>query len=179
MNKIEILRLALECRQDDGSVDIIELASKIGIDVYGNEESDDFNAEITHIPSQDKFEILVNTNLSLHQQRFSIAHELAHFVLHPDQIRKYGSLKKVAGYPDPKYFPEIEKEADEFGEELLIPEKLLRNSFPDIFEMQAEKLSFQRIQEVAQKFKVSVLVAANRLKKFRSDIPYISISYSS
>ncbi len=178
MNKTEILKLALECRQDDGSVDIILLASKAGIDVYGNEASDDFNAEIIHISAQDKFEILVNTNHPLHQQRFSIAHELAHFVLHPEKIREYGSLKKAADRYDPKYFPEIEKEADEFGEELLIPEKLLRDHFPDVFEMQ-QKLSFQKIQEIALKFKVSVLVAANRLKKFRPDVPYISLSYSS
>jgi hypothetical protein len=73
MGKTETLKLALECKQDDGSVDIIQLVSKVGVDVYGHEESDDFNAEIIHIPAQDKFEILVNTNLSLHQQRFSIA----------------------------------------------------------------------------------------------------------
>jgi Zn-dependent peptidase ImmA (M78 family) len=178
MNKNEILKLSLECMQNDGSVDIIQLVSKVGIDVYGKEESDDFNAEIIHLPAQDKFEILVNTNLSLHQQRFSIAHELAHFVLHPEKIREYGSLRKAADRSDPKYFPEIEREADEFGEELLMPETLLRDSFPDIFETQ-QKLSFQRIQEIALKFKVSVLVSANRLKRFRSDIPYISISYSS
>jgi len=178
MDKIEILKLAIECKQDDGSVDIIQLVSKVGIDVYGHEESDDFNAEIIHISARDKFEILVNTNLSLHQQRFSIAHELAHFILHPEKIRKYGRLKKVADPSDQKYFPEIEKEADEFGEELLMPETLLRDDFPDIFEAQQE-LSFQRIQEIALKFKVSVLVSASRLRKFRSDIPYISISFSS
>jgi hypothetical protein len=70
MDKTEILKMALDCRQDDGSVDIVLLASKAGIDVYGNEGSDDFNAEITHIPAHDKFEIVVNTNHSLHQQRF-------------------------------------------------------------------------------------------------------------
>ena len=178
MNKTDILKLALKCRQDDGSVDIIRLVSAVGINVYGHEESDDYNAEIVHIPAQDKFEILINTNLSLHQQRFSIAHELAHFVLHPEKIREYGSLKKAADRSDPRYFPEIEKEADEFGEELLMPETLLREGFPEIFEAH-KKLSFQRIQEIALKFKVSVLVSASRLRKFRSDIPYISISYSS
>ena len=107
-----------------------------------------------------------------------LPHELAHFVLHPEKIREYGSLKKAADRSDRNYFPEIEKAADEFGEELLMPETLLRDNFPDIFETQ-QKLSFQRIQEIALKFKVSILVSASRLRKFRSDIPYISISYSS
>jgi Zn-dependent peptidase ImmA (M78 family) len=177
MDKSEILQLALKCRQSDGSIDIIQLVSMVGIEVYGKEESEDFNAEIVHIPHQDKFEINVNTNLSLNQQRFSIAHELAHYVLHQEKIRIYGSLKKAADLSDPKYFPEIEKEADEFGEELLMPELLLRKDFPDVFE-QGKTISFHRIHEISIKFKVSVLVSANRLKKLGADIPYISISCS-
>ena len=112
MNKDEILKLALECRQPEGSIDIVQLASRAGIDVYGSDAPDDFNAEITHIPSN-KFEILVNTNHSLNRQRFSIAHELAHFVLHVDEIKKYGSLKRATDRSHSSYFPDIEKEADE------------------------------------------------------------------
>ena len=179
MEKDEILRLALECKQDDDSIDIIQLASKAGIDVYGNEDSDDFNAEITHISSQNKFEILVNTNHSLNRQRFSIAHELAHFVLHQDQIKKYGSLKRANDRPDSTYFPDIEKEADEFGGELLIPEKILRDNFSEIFNKRGDSLPFQKIQEISLKFKVSILVAAIRLRQLGLNIPYISYSYSS
>ena len=178
MDRTQTLKLALECQHEDGSVDIVQLVSKVGIDVYGSEMSDDFNAEIIHLHAQDKFEIVVNTNLSLHQQRFSIAHELAHFILHPDTIREYGSLKKAVVQSDPKYFPEIEKEADDFGEDLLMPEALLRKNFSDIFETQ-QRITFQRIQEIASQFKVSILVAASRLKKIRADIPYISISCAS
>jgi Zn-dependent peptidase ImmA (M78 family) len=98
--------------------------------------------------------------------------------LHPEKIKEYGSLKKTGSNFDPKYFPEIEKEADEFGEELLIPEKLLRDHFPDIFET-ARPLSFPKIQEIAIRFKVSILVAANRLRKFRSDVPYILLPLQS
>jgi Zn-dependent peptidase ImmA (M78 family) len=71
----------------------------------------------------------------------------------------------------------MEEEADEFGGELLMPEQLLRDAFPKIFE--AKTLAFQTIQEIAMKFKVSVLVAASRMRKFGLDIPYISFSYSS
>jgi Zn-dependent peptidase ImmA (M78 family) len=177
MDKKQILKLALECRLDDGSIDIVQLASKTGIAVYGCEKPESYSAEIIHIPHGDKFEILVNTNLSLHQQRFSIAHELAHFILHKEEIKTYGSLKKAADHSDPKYFPNIEKEADEFGEELLMPEGLIRDDFPDVFDTQ-KVISFQTIHEIAARFKVSALISASRLGKFRTDIPYISNSYS-
>jgi Zn-dependent peptidase ImmA (M78 family) len=179
MKKDQILKLALECGQDTGSVDIVQLASRAGIDVYGTDAPDDFNAEITHIPSQNKFEILVNTNHSLNRQRFSVAHELAHFVLHSKEIIKYGSLKRSADQSDSTYFPEMEKEADEFGGELLIPEKLLKDHFPDIFNKRKNPLPFPKIQEISQKFKVSVLVAAIRLRQLGLNVSYISFSYTS
>jgi Zn-dependent peptidase ImmA (M78 family) len=176
MNRDEILKAALECKQQDGSIDIIQLALKAGIDVYGTDDSNS-SAEIVHIPAQDKFEILVNTNLSLHQQRFSIAHEIAHFVLHPQKIREYGSLKRSSDQSDPKHFSELEKEADEFGGELLMPEKLLCEFFPEIFENK-HKLSFHKVHAIAETFKVSALVAAVRLRKLDLDTPYISYAFS-
>lgn len=179
MNKSKILDLALRCKQDDGSVDIVQLASIAGVDVYGSEEPDNFGAEITHIPSEDKFEIVVNTTHSLNQQRFSIAHELAHFVLHPEKIKQYGSLRKEADGANYKYSPEIEEEADEFGGELLIPDKLLREQFSHIFQNPHQHLTFQMVQEIALRFKASVFVTADRLKKLNLEVPYISYSCSS
>jgi len=177
MEKEIILRQAYEHKQSDGSVDIIQLASIIGIGVYGSEASDDFNAEITHIQSEDKFEILVNTKHSLNRQRFSIAHELSHFVLHADRIRECGSLKRSFDSNDPTYSPDMEKAADELAGELLMPEELLREEFPLIFEKNPV-LSFERIKEISIKFKVSILVAAIRLRNLQFNVPYISFSYS-
>jgi Zn-dependent peptidase ImmA (M78 family) len=179
MNKEQILDLALRCTQDDGSVDIVQLASMAGVDVYGNEEPDSFSAEITHIPSENKFEIVVNTTHSLNQQRFSIAHELAHFILHLDKIKQYGSLKKETDSPTYKYSPKIEEEADEFGGELLIPSRLLQEYFPNIFTDPHQQLTFQIIQEIAIRFKTSIFVTADRLKRLSLNVPYISYSYSS
>lgn len=179
MNRDEILKLALECKQDEGAIDIIQLASKAGIDVYGSNASDDFNAEITHISSQNRFEILVNTNHSLNRQRFSIAHELAHFVLHSEEIKKYGSLKREINRSNASYFPDIEKEADEFGGELLVPEKLLRENFASIFDQREASVNFLRVQEISLRFKVSILVVAIRLRQLGLNVPYISYSYLS
>lgn len=179
MEKNQILDLALRCKQDDGSVDIVQLASMAGVDVYGIDEPDNFGAEITHISHEDKFEIVVNTTHTLNQQRFSIAHELAHFILHPEKIRQYGRLRKEADSSTYSYSPEIEQEADEFGIDLLIPEKLLRDQFPNIFTEPQQQLSFQTIQEIATKFKASIFVTADRLKRLNLNVPYISYSHSS
>ena len=178
MDKTQILELALRCRQDDGSIDIVQLASMAGVDVYGNDEPASFGAEITYISLGDKFEIVVNTTHSLNQQRFSIAHELAHFILHPEKIKEYGRLRKETNSPTYSYSPEIEKEADEFGVDLLIPEKLLQEQFLNIFASPQQQLTFQTIQEIAIKFKASVFVTADRLKRLNLNVPYISYSYS-
>jgi Zn-dependent peptidase ImmA (M78 family) len=179
MKKEEILKLALKCKQEEGFIDIIELASKAGIDVYASDAPEDFNAEITHIPSKNKFEISVNIDHSLNRQRFSIAYELAHFILHSEEIIKYGSLKRSADRADSTYLPDIEKEADEFGGELLIPEKLLKDNFSEIFNQRKNPLPLSIIQDIALKFKVSVIVTAIRLRQLGLNVSYISYSYSS
>jgi Zn-dependent peptidase ImmA (M78 family) len=177
MDKKEAVNLAIKSKVDDGSIDIIRVALGLGIDVYGSEEDEDFNAEITYIPQKNKFEILVNSTHSLNRQRFSIAHELAHFVLHRDRIEKYGSLRRAFNESSPNFDPEIEKQADDFAEELLIPEELLKASFPAIFQQSGDVL-LPQIQQIAQMFKVSLVVVAMRLRKLGRNVPYISFSYA-
>ncbi|MGB7978112.1 MAG: hypothetical protein WCF19_03000 [Chlamydiales bacterium] len=56
------------------------------------------------------------------------------------------ALKRAADRSGPTYFPDIEKEADEFRGELLIPEKILRDNFSEIFNQRGDSLPFQKIQ---------------------------------
>jgi len=177
MNRTEVIQHAMECRLVGGSIDTIKLAYRLGIEVYGDEEAEDFNAEITHLPGPNRFEIVVNTKHSLTRQRFSIAHEIAHFVLHRDRIEKYGSLRRGRDATDPGFDAEIEKEADELAEELLMPEILLKEKFPEAFSQ--VWLTLELIQRIAHQLKVSVVVAAVRLRNLGRKVPYISFSYGS
>ncbi len=176
MDKAEAVELAIKCKLFDGSVDIINLASRLGINVYGSDEDEDFNAEITHLPNNDKFEILVNTKHSLNRQRFSIAHELAHFILHQDRIKKYGSLQRSFNESAPSFDPEIEKQADELAEELLIPLYMLKEDFSEVFK-ENDITPIVQIQEISRRFKVSLIVVAIRLRKLGCNVPYVSFSY--
>ena len=95
--------------------------------------SDHFNDAISgkiykidpHTNENKHYKIVVNLNHSRERQRFTIAHEIAHYILHRDQIGN--------GIVDDALYSsilsnEIEKEANEFATEILMPMRLLTNS---------------------------------------------------
>lgn len=172
MDRELVKNLALECQQPDGSIDIVHLASKLDISVYG-EEGENFNARIRFLQEKNQFEILVNAKHALSRQRFSIAHEIAHSIIHRDLLKETGSLDR-----NPNDNPTIEKEADELAEELLIPQKIIYEKFLQFLD-QKEEILLSKIQEIATYFKVSLIVAAIRLRNLNWKVPYISYSYSS
>ncbi len=66
-------------------------------------------------------------------QRFTLALAIAHWVLHP----RYGMLKlapSMAGHWPGALKPKEEEEAELFAEELLMPKKLVRAYFQEVFE---------------------------------------------
>ncbi|WP_395317717.1 helix-turn-helix domain-containing protein [Fructilactobacillus frigidiflavus] len=63
--------------------------------------------------------ILDPTNTSFYREQFSLAHELGHFVLH--------SLTVDVNDVDPISYRKIEKEADDFASNFLLPEKSFKN----------------------------------------------------
>ena len=84
--------------------------------------------------------------------RFSIAHELAHFLLHAD----FDGLERLHGSAAPLGPREraIEFQADEFASELLLPERFAR---PLCARVPSPTLA--RVDEVARDFRVSLTVA--------------------
>lgn len=102
--------------------------------------------------------ILVNINDHPKRQRFTIAHELGHALLHADKLKNnpdlgiyYRKSKDSYESPDEHNITE-EKEANHFAAHILMPEKLLRkfaplcNSSPirlaEIFNVSAQALKF-------------------------------------
>jgi Zn-dependent peptidase ImmA (M78 family) len=71
-------------------------------------------------------EIWVNANETPHGQRFSVGHEIGHFVLHPDQ-----NVFSEHADPDSSEYSDdpdkaLETEADYFSSVLLVPPEWLR-----------------------------------------------------
>lgn len=75
----------------------------------------------------DAHKIYVNKDDPSNRQRFTIAHELGHFLLHQDYVKdesKYNVLLRTP-LKDKDYTPE-EKEANCFAAYLLVPSELLK-----------------------------------------------------
>lgn len=174
LNVDEVLKLAIQTeRQSLGGVDIVKIANQLGIEVNSSNECDSFfNASIEYFPEEKKFKILVNDSHSRNRVRFSIAHEIAHFILHKDQIINEKTMTRSNQENEA-----IEKEADELAGRLLIPDELLEE-FVNKNNIQKEKeITKDQLGWISNHFRVSIVVAVIRLRKLGYTVPYISFSY--
>ncbi len=85
--------------------------------------------------------------------RFSIAHELGHHLLH----RGVDAIERIHGRPRTRGREfTVEREADRFATELLVPEAML------LARCRLQPPTLQRVEEAARVFEVSLTVAARR-----------------
>jgi hypothetical protein len=81
-----------------------------------------FTSEAALEPLGDGRAIVLNGGGDSGRRRFTIAHEIGHFVLHPERGRpERGGVVNEAGRME-------EREADAFAAELLMPEHLVRDA---------------------------------------------------
>ncbi len=104
-------------------IDVKDIAQKIGIDV-GYAPSSKYSGML--IRKTDGVTLMgVNNNESAGRMRFTIAHELGHYILHPkDDV--------TIDYRDKEYSnqkPKKEKQADFFAACLLMPESFVKSDF--------------------------------------------------
>lgn len=74
-------------------VDVVELARDLGMTTYARRGTN-FHATVRYKPESDTFHIEVNPDHPPTRVRFSIAHEIAYYVLHRDQIMKQGAVDR-------------------------------------------------------------------------------------
>ena len=139
--------------QGSAPVNLIPLAEDLGIDVFRAARWDpNISGFIRRNAFDlDRFEIFVNGRHPYVRRRFTIAHEIAHAVLHSDRIgdgiTEDGLLR--SGLPEP-----IEWQANRMAADILMPWHLLD---PVIAEGELE------IEEIARMFEVSQQAVAIRL----------------
>jgi len=102
--------------------------------------------------------IAVNAEHSESRQRFSIAHELGHLILHSNNEQLTIEKKLFTRAEGVRNLDETE--ANEFAAELLMPEELLEKDFEKISEKNEDEL----ISILAIKYQVSQLAVSYRLK---------------
>lgn len=104
--------------------------------------------------SDGAYRIVVNSNESRRRQRFTAAHELAHYLLHGDLLDDRGKLNRhvdilfgegAATNPPEPFAPFHEVQANRYAADLLMPDELVRQKFAEL----------RDIQRVADLFDVS------------------------
>ncbi len=131
-------------------INVIDIAQNLGFDVFASDFTED-NVSGMVINSSSEKSIYVNVDDMPERQRFTIAHEIGHIVLHHvDQEEEYRTVDFRSN--NEKYDPR-EYEANNFAASLLIPREKA------IYEW--KKLN--DVDDFALTFKVSKSAAAIRL----------------
>lgn len=140
-------------------VNVLALASKLGIRVFEEALPEDISGilDLRNMPI-----IMVNQDHVRHRQRFSIAHEIGHFVLHRprgihvDKRTYYRNSKSAEGLDD------IEIEANRFAAELLMPADLVIReieNYSDLIDSNDDVISV-----LADSFEVSATAMGFRIQ---------------
>lgn len=136
--------------QRTAPVDVVGLAQELGIMVNESFLDADVSGELVRLPTGG-YEINLNSYDPPNRKRFTLAHEIGHFVHHRDLIgdgldddKAYRS--SAAGrYHNTRIGPAEETEANKFAARLLMPSNLIE-------ELRGEGLTDQ---QVAKRLKVS------------------------
>lgn len=135
-------------------VNVIGLANRLGVRVYDAPWPDHISGKIqkdSERGGESGFAIFVNQNHPLTRKRFTIAHEIAHFVLHEDQIGDgvFDDGMYRSGLP-----AKVEYQANQLAADILMPRSVLMEN--------ADK----PIVQLADMFQVSETAMQVRLQIF-------------
>lgn len=143
--------LLKRCNITEPPVNLLLIVEKKGLEYQEvNYFSDDVDALI--IPINDRVVAAVNSNHSPNRRRFSLAHELCHYLLHRDRsiLEERITIDTPLERDEAHSKDVFEAEADIFAGELLVPLPFLKKAFQ----------SGLTIPELAKLFEVSEQVAA-------------------
>lgn len=155
----EAMAVLQKHRITEAPVDVAALAEESNIRVVYQDLKDEISGML--VQTAEETVIGVNARHHPNRQRFTLAHELAHFHLHPHTPTVYvdGMMVHFRGEDLGKAEP-VEVEANAFAAALLMPEDFLRRDLQDrtidIFDETA-------VRRVAQHYKVSVQALTLRL----------------
>lgn len=145
-------------------VPIVSIAKDLGLSIYETKDFDDSQSGSLKKEGEN-FVIYLNVNHPYTRQRFTIAHEIAHFLLHKsyfDTIAEHVSLIKQpypalnrGGAVSTPEEQKMELDANQLAAELLMPEETFKYVWAH----------HNKIDEVANQFEVSQSAANFRASK--------------
>lgn len=153
-------------------VDVVGLAKKLDIPVYSVDLPND---ESGHIYDGDRPYIEVNCNHPITRQRFTIAHEVSHYLMHHDLLKAKGRLDNKSEFNTPEEAA-IEASADERAAEILMPKELVDSYFHEHQWDNLTRLNSAMITQIASEFRVSHAMAVTRLRGLGIAISFLSFA---
>ena len=159
--KKEYISKILDC-QNNIPLEIVSLANSLGIEVYKafNMDADTSGAIIN---KNENYIIYTNANEPVYRRRFTVAHEIAHYMLHKDIIDNHldGNLTDAIGIGGIMYRSKLssifEKDANKLAEEILMPLEKIKELY----------LKYNDIRKLSEEFDVS-----EQAVKIRINNPY-------
>jgi Zn-dependent peptidase ImmA (M78 family) len=136
-------------------VDVIAIAKNLGVNVYSDNLPVGVSGKIVRRPeygSTSGYSIIVNANEPIVRQRFTVAHEIAHFVLHRGYIGDgitENALHRSDGFSNWQ-----EVEANQLAADILMPMEKINSAIIG---------GNTNLSSLASEFKVSEIAMAIRL----------------
>ncbi|WP_397575475.1 ImmA/IrrE family metallo-endopeptidase [Sphingorhabdus sp.] len=137
-------------------VPVGSIAERLGLDVYSVTLDPNISGSIRRV-APTKFEIQVNDTDAAVRQRFTVCHEIAHYLLHTSFIDAEGIEDNIL------YRSQLsnaqEAEANRFAAALLLPWKTVKDWH---FEQFGEPVNKTNLKAIAEKFRASDLAVGYR-----------------
>jgi post-segregation antitoxin (ccd killing protein) len=140
-------RALIEQHQATVPVDLIGLARALGLEVLASTLGPGISGELRR-KADGSFQIRVNRHDAKKRQRFTVAHEIAHFLLHRDEVGD--GIEDDVLYRSRLSNP-IEAQANRLASDILMPEQQVRNMFHRTSGVTLE----ERLSRVSDEFGVS------------------------
>jgi len=151
------VRAEIEMHLSQYPVKLGALASSLGIKVLRSTLPRGTSGQIGQ--EDGEFVIRVNRHEAKHRQRFTLAHEIAHYLLHRDLIIADGGWSENvllrSGQP-----AKVEYEANRLASDLIIPSKLLAEATKDYIGPVTDEI----IEDLARRFGVSTTAMEIKLQ---------------
>ncbi len=136
--------------EDNKSViDVVNIANRLGFDVSQAKFDGDISGMVKN--SKEVKQIFINNQDIPSKQRFTLAHEIGHILLHHDNLDEDFD---VVDYRNNGISNRKESEADSFAASLLMPKERAKNVWA----------FYEDVDDFAEEFGVSKMAASIRLR---------------
>jgi Zn-dependent peptidase ImmA (M78 family) len=145
----ELRQLIQTSNQNAFPLDVFRVATLLGLRVVYEQMDGEMSGFLERRGTE--WVLGVNSTHNIVRQRFTAAHEIAHWVLHRDRNTQFRDETFARRSNDRN---QMEREADRFSADLLMPEALVRQMIDD---------GLTNLNELANRFLVSPLAMKYRL----------------